>query len=55
MIRTSLLLKHAQQLGLHRPAYVAYFIEEQGPMVGHFEPSAPLSMRSGEGPLLVAE
>src|SRR5260370_32292548 len=51
-----LLLQHPQQLRLQRQRNIPYLIEEQCPLVGHFETANFLRESSGEsGGLLLSE
>ena len=49
-------VEHLKELGLHGEGKLAYFIEEQGALVGQLEHARLAAFgRAGEGPLLVAE
>ena len=51
----SLLLQHAEDLGLGREGHVAYLVEEEGAAVGLLELALMLFLGPGEGALLVTE
>ena len=50
-----LLLKRAQDLGLHADVQVAYLVKEQRAVVGYFKLPLFLCVRAGERTLLVTE